>query len=102
MTVTTSPTLPLSLPLSLPRRRRRSGLNLDKRGDTIRAVLLNIARNRSSHRKGMPTFAELVRLLGVPNRRCVVYHTRVLARSGFISRVDHGTDPMVLKMGRGR
>jgi hypothetical protein len=84
------------------RRRRRSRLNLDKRGDTIRAVLLEIVRNRVADRRPMPTFARLVKLLGVPNRRAVVRHTRILVRRGFVVRTDRGADPMVLRVRRGR
>lgn len=90
------------LPLIMRRRRRRSRLNLDKRGDTIRAVLLEIVRNRVADRRPMPTFARLVKLLGVPNRRAVVRHTRILAQRGFVSRLDRGADPMVLRVRKGR
>lgn len=91
-----------SLPMTMRRRRRTKRLNLDKRGDTIRAVLLEIVRGRSARREPMPTFAKLVRLLGVPNRRAVVYHVRKLSARGFVSRLDRCADPMVLRIRRGR
>ena len=91
-----------SLPLQMRRRRRKSRLNLDKRGDAIRAVLLEIARNRVADRQPMPSFARLVKLLGVPNRRAVVRHTRILVRRGFVTRVDRCADPMVLRVRKGR
>lgn len=90
------------LPLQMRRRRRKSRLNLDRRGDAIRAVLLEIARTRVADRKPMPSFARLVKLLGVPNRRAVVYHTRKLVSRGFVTRLDRGTDPMVLRVRKGR
>ena len=90
------------LPLAMRRRRRKSRLNTDKRGEVIRAVLLEIARGRIAERRPMPTFARLVRLLGVPNRRQVVYHVRILARRGFLTRLDRSGDPMVVKIRRGR
>lgn len=90
------------LPMVMRRRRRTKRLNLDKRGDTIRAVLLAIARGRVTARRAMPTFAELIRLLGVPNRRAVVYHTRKLVKRGFVTRLDRCADPMVLRVRKGR
>jgi hypothetical protein len=87
--------------MAIRRRRRTKRLNLDKRGETIRVVLLEIARQRVARREPMPSFARLVKLLGVPNRRAVVYHTRKLAQRGFVSRLDRGADPMVLKIRRG-
>lgn len=90
------------LPMQMRRRRRKSRLNVDKRGDAIRAYLLEIARGRIAARKPMPTFARLVVMLKVPNRRAVVYHARKLAQRGFVTRLDRCSDPMVLKIRRGR
>lgn len=90
------------LPMVMRRRRRKSRLNLDKRGDTIRAVLLEIARRRAVARQPMPNFARLVKLLGVPDRRAVVYHTRKLVKRGFVTRMDRCADPMILRVRKGR
>lgn len=81
------------------RRSKKARLDISQRGDAIRAMIVRMAQ--ASRR--MPTFAEMVRRLGVPNRRAVNYHLRKLVERGFVVRVQsRGNRPVLRLRARGR